>query len=66
MSSDQIRKYKAAFSKFCSGKEGVITSKELGKILRYIGQNPTEAEVQVRQIIIQEIRKSLFWDTFRR
>ena len=65
LSSDQIRKYKAAFSKFSSGKEGVITSKELGKILRYIGQNPTEAEVQVRQIIIQGIWKSLFWDTFQ-
>merc|ERR1711862_280668 len=46
LSSEQIRKYKAAFSKFDTDKDEVITGKELGKILRYIGQNPTEAEVQ--------------------
>ena len=48
LSSEQIRKYKAAFNRFDSDKDGVINGKELGKILRFIGQNPTEAEVQVR------------------
>merc|ERR1712156_12951 len=46
LSCEQIKKYKAAFNKFDSDKDGVINGKELGKILRYIGQNPTEAEVQ--------------------
>merc|ERR1712129_295764 len=46
LSSEQIRRYKAAFTKFDTDKDGVITGKELGKILRHIGQNPTEAEVQ--------------------
>ena len=27
-------------------KEGVITGQELGKLLRQLGQNPAEAEVQ--------------------
>ena len=36
------------FPRFDSDKDGVINGKELGKILRFIGQNPTEAEVQVR------------------
>ena len=40
------RRYKAAFHRFDTDRDGVITSRELGKILRYIGQNPTEAEVQ--------------------
>ena len=42
------------FPRFDSDKDGVINGKELGKILRFIGQNPTEAEVQVR------VRKYVF------
>ena len=33
--------------RFDSDKDGVINGKELGKVLRHIGQNPTEAEIQV-------------------
>jgi len=44
LTSAQIRTYKAAFHRF--EKEGVICGKQLGKVLRHIGQNPSEAEVQ--------------------
>ena len=33
-------------SRFDSDNDGVINGKELGKILRHIGHNPTEAEIQ--------------------
>lgn len=39
---------KDAFCLFDTDHDGVINSKELGAVLRQIGQNPTEAELQVR------------------
>ena len=32
-------------------KEGVICGKQLGKVLRHIGQNPSEAEVTLASIV---------------
>ena len=52
LSSDQIKRYSRAFHRFDTDKDGNINGKELGKILRYIGHNPTEAEVQVYLISI--------------
>ena len=47
LSRQQLRLYKAAFSKYDSDKDGVVNSKQLGSILRHVGLNPTEAEIQV-------------------
>lgn len=38
--------FKQAFKLFDDDDSGTITSKELGTILRQLGQNPTEAELQ--------------------
>ena len=46
LSSDQIKRYSRAFHKFDTDRDGNINGKDLGKILRYIGHNPTEAEIQ--------------------
>ena len=43
----QVRHFKAAFRRFDTTNSGVITGKELGNVLRHIGYNPTEAEIQV-------------------
>lgn len=37
---------KEAFTIFDKDGDGVITSKELGTVMRALGQNPTEAELQ--------------------
>ena len=47
LSCSQVRHFKAAFNRFDTRNTGVITGKELGKVLRHIGYNPTEAEIQV-------------------
>ena len=47
LSSDQIKRYSRAFHRFDTDRDGNINGKDLGKILRYIGHNPTEAEIQV-------------------
>ena len=46
LSTDQIKRYSRAFHKFDTDRDGNINGKDLGKILRYIGHNPTEAEIQ--------------------
>jgi len=46
LSTDQIALFQDVFHRFDSSGEGSISSKQLGKIMRHIGQNPTEAELQ--------------------
>ena len=46
---EQIAEFKEAFSLFDKDGDGTITTKELGTVMRSLGQNPTEAELQVRR-----------------
>lgn len=46
MTEEQIGEFKEAFSLFDKDGDGCITSKELGTVMRSLGQNPTEAELQ--------------------
>ncbi|KAF5354284.1 hypothetical protein D9756_007224 [Leucocoprinus leucothites] len=41
-----ITEFKEAFSLFDKDGDGTITTKELGTVMRSLGQNPTEAELQ--------------------
>jgi len=43
---EQIAEFKEAFSLFDRDGDGNITTKELGTVLRSLGQNPTEAELK--------------------
>ena len=55
LSCAQVRHFKSAFSKFDADHDGVISSRELGQVLRFIGHNPTEAEIQVTMIVDTDI-----------
>ncbi|XP_028934248.1 calmodulin-like protein 3 [Ornithorhynchus anatinus] len=46
LSEEQIAEFKEAFSLFDKDADGTITTKELGTVMRSLGQNPTEAELQ--------------------
>ena len=46
LTKEQISEFKEAFSMFDENKDGKITAKELLKVMRSLGQNPTEAELQ--------------------
>ena len=46
MTEEQIAEFKEAFSLFGKDGAGTITTKELGTVMRSLGQNPTEAELQ--------------------
>jgi len=45
LSEEQIAEYKEAFHLFDKDGDGKITTKELGTVLRSIGQNPTEKDL---------------------
>ena len=46
LTEEQIAEFKEAFSLFDKDGDGCITTKELGTVMRSLGQNPTEAELQ--------------------
>uniref|UniRef100_A0A8D2GZR4 EF-hand domain-containing protein n=1 Tax=Urocitellus parryii TaxID=9999 RepID=A0A8D2GZR4_UROPR len=46
LTEEQIAEFKEAFPLFDIDRDGTITTKELGTIMRSLGQNPTEAELQ--------------------
>lgn len=45
LSEDQRDELKEAFGIYDINKDGVITTRELGTVLRQLGHNPTEAEI---------------------
>ncbi|MDW4912539.1 EF-hand domain-containing protein [Streptomyces californicus] len=46
LTEEQISEFKEAFARFDKDGDGTITVKELGTVMRSLGQNPTEAELQ--------------------
>merc|ERR1712138_122418 len=46
LTEEQIAEFKEAFPLFDKDGDGTITTKELGTVMRSLGQNPTEAELQ--------------------
>lgn len=52
LTEEQIAEFKEAFSLFDKDGDGTITTKELGTVMRSLGQNPTEAELQVCSAIL--------------
>lgn len=45
LTEERITVLKEAFSLFDKNGNGTIAAKELGTVMRYLGQNPTEAEL---------------------
>ena len=46
LNAEQIAIFKDAFSLFDKDGDGTISTKELGTVMKSLGQNPTEAELQ--------------------
>ena len=46
LSDDKVNEFKEAFDIFDKDKDGFITTKELGDIMKNLGQSPSEAELQ--------------------
>jgi len=45
LSEEKIAEFRAAFELFDRDRDGKITTKELGTVIRNLGQNPTEVEL---------------------
>merc|ERR1712007_259423 len=46
LTEEQIAEFKEAFPLFDKDGDGTVTTKELGTVMRSLGRNPTEAELQ--------------------
>lgn len=46
LTEEQIAEFKEAFALFDADGDGTVTTKQLGTVIRSLGQNPTEAELQ--------------------
>ena len=55
-----IAEFKEAFSLFDKDGDGTITTKELGTVMRSLGQNPTEQELQdmIKEVDVDGKHKS--------
>ena len=53
LSDEQTAQFKQAFSLFDKDNDGSITADELGTVMRSLGQDPTEEEIQD---MIDEVR----------
>ena len=49
--------YQDAFSHFDKDNCGMVSTKRLGQMLRFVGENPSDAEVQVRYSISNYLYK---------
>ncbi|KAH0478047.1 MAG: hypothetical protein KVP17_003070 [Porospora cf. gigantea B] len=45
LTEEQIAEFKEAFALFDTDGDGTITTREIGTVMRSLGQNPTEAEL---------------------
>ena len=52
MPADLVVLYQDAFKHFDCDNTGIITTKQLGPLLRFCGENPSEAEIQVQNPIL--------------
>jgi len=46
LSAEQIEEFREAFSLFDKDNDGTITTKELGTVMKSLGQNPSESELR--------------------
>ena len=55
-----IAEFQEAFSLFDKDGDGTITTKELGTVMRSLGQNPTEQELQdmIKEVDVDGKHKS--------
>ena len=52
LTEEQIGTFQDTFREFDKNNDGFINTKELAALLRKLGQNPTEAELQVPTFLL--------------
>ena len=48
LTGERFSEIKEAFNTVDSDRDGIIMASQLGSVLRHLGQNPTDADLQVK------------------
>jgi len=56
LTEEQVNECREAFNQFCQNENGKLTQKELGGVMRELGLNPTEEELEemIREVCENE------------
>ena len=57
---EEVEQYREAFSLFDKNGDGKVSTKELGTIMRSLGQNPSEAELKDIVANVDKNGKNIF------
>jgi len=55
ISEEEIARLMSAFNAHDTDGDGLISTAQLGKVLHTLGQNPTDAELQVRKYMHEDV-----------
>ena len=58
LSESHILEYQQAFNTFDDKTTGLVSTKQLGNLLRHLGMNPTKEELQVQLIQISNLHSN--------
>ena len=58
---EEVEQYREAFSLFDKNGDGKVSTKELGTIMRSLGQNPSEAELKDIVANVDKNGKNIFF-----
>ena len=61
---DLVVQYQDAFQHFDTNHTGFIPTKQLGPLLRFCAENPSEAEIQVRKFHKYQSMPYLVWPRY--
>ena len=60
LTASQLEELEAVFMMYDKEKVGVIKSRLIGRLIRHLGQNPTDNELQVQRLINFSDQKGSF------
>ena len=60
---EEVEQYREAFSLFDKNGDGKVSTKELGTIMRSLGQNPSEAELKDIVANVDKNGKNIFFSS---
>ena len=66
LSESQIGEIQKCFSAVDTDADGIVRTSDLGKLMRLLGQNPTDSELQVRILFLPTILWQIKYSVYQK